>query len=152
MSVSDNMSTTYNSTVTDSPVVPSPDALSPPPQARLLTREEQESILSADLEDMPAPGKVMFASIDEDGTPTGPVLMQQPLTEPFVPVQAVSPAEPPVLLTPTGAPITDKMNPGINFYDAGLAERNPIPLAEDKEAAVQRQAEEAEPTVEPAAA
>ena len=97
---------------------------------RLLTVDEQES-LASELE----PGDLAYVKLSETGEPTGPALLDAPTDgTPVARVAYIAPPESNVLTTPTGAPITNQMNPVTDLYDPALIARNPIPeYAEEKE-------------------
>src|SRR4249920_1591389 len=97
----------------------------------VITEEAQEGLLGgkvgegAELEG----GQTGFLQISEDGEPTGPVFKVRP-PDPNIlvaPVLAQNPRRNDALTTPSGAPITNKMNPDHSFADAGLIARNPPP-------------------------
>lgn len=67
-----------------------------------------------------------FLELNLEGEPVGSVLRDAPKDKPYISVLAVLPTDS-SLVTPSGAPLTDQMNPDHSFFDPALAERNPVP-------------------------
>ena len=116
---------------------------------RNLSVKEQEAI-AGDLENLPekpagpvarqAPVKaepggtpLYYVNLDENGKPVGTLEPEPPKDpdQPYIAVEVIQPTST-VLATPSGAPLTDQMNPSHDHYDAGLEERNPRPKWDTK--------------------
>lgn len=78
---------------------------------------------------VPTTRPTWYVLLDAEGHPTGPLLEEMPQgdDEPFIAVQLTPSTPADVLMTPSGAPLTERMNPMHSHYDAGLVERNPPP-------------------------
>jgi hypothetical protein len=71
------------------------------------------------------PGYQAFVPLDDKGNPSGPAEDWEP-GKPQAAVFAPPPHPSDELVTPSGAPITNQMNPNPDFGDVNLLERNPI--------------------------
>lgn len=73
------------------------------------------------------PGELGWVKLNDEGEPEGAATRDPPTDGPAARVYATAPVIPLELTTPSGAPITEHMNPaaGPPFLDAGLRERNP---------------------------
>jgi hypothetical protein len=70
------------------------------------------------------PGETGYVHLSEDGKPTGGARRERPNDDEVVaPVYAPVPHPSDELVTPTGAPITTRMNPDHSFRDPALAAR-----------------------------
>jgi hypothetical protein len=69
-----------------------------------------------------------YLLLDENGKPGTEVVFEVPVNgEPYVTVKLVTPLSPDDVMTSSGAPLTEQMNPEHSFKDAGMEERNPTP-------------------------
>ena len=68
-----------------------------------------------------------FVALDLEGRPTGGLLERPPEDTPYISVTNIIGLKPEVLMTPSGAPITEHMNPEHSFLDPWLEARNPRP-------------------------
>jgi hypothetical protein len=72
-------------------------------------------------------GELGWVELDEEGMPTGPAQKEPPpLGTVAARVVGYFPTQD-ELVTPSGAPVTDQMNPAPDFQDAGMQARNPPP-------------------------
>jgi hypothetical protein len=72
-------------------------------------------------------GEMGFLVLDEEGHPQGTATKEPPpVGTPAARVVGYNPTMDPIA-TPSGAPITEQMNPAPDFRDPGLEERNPTP-------------------------
>jgi hypothetical protein len=103
--------------------------------AHVLTPEEKERFSheieamiaqDPDLADRPR----FSVALDEGGHPTGAVLPEPP-DGPYISVWYQGSTLPDNLMTMSGAPLTDQMNPEHNNFDEGLESRNPRPVSVD---------------------
>jgi len=107
-----------------------------------LSVAEQEAILGAEGKEIregrasrsvdgatPNTRDIWYVYLDEEGHPTGSLMQEMPKGDdkPFAPVTFTPSSPADVLMTPSGAPLTEHMNPLHSHYDAGLEERNPTP-------------------------
>lgn len=74
------------------------------------------------------PGDLGWIQLNEEGDPAGNATKEPP-KGPAARVYVPAPSDPPEMTTPSGAPITEQMNPSLPqpYADEGMTQRNPVP-------------------------
>jgi hypothetical protein len=72
-------------------------------------------------------GELGWLKLDDKGNPTGTAVREMPKEGPAARVMHIAPRDHFELMTPSGAPITEQMNPNPEMWDEGMLARNPVP-------------------------
>jgi len=89
---------------------------------------EKAKAEAAKLSPTPGTPERYFIILDEKGKPSNSVTTEQPDADtPYITVQPTPAVNTDMVMTSSGAPITEQMNPEHSFRDAGMEARNPIP-------------------------
>lgn len=109
------------------------------PHAHVLDADEQKALKgkSADVKigeegddpNLVPAGSTGYVDLDDEGKPTGTIQKQKVPGKPQAAVVNRAPITADELLTPAGAPLTERMNPNPDGYDPGFAARNPAGAA-----------------------
>ena len=89
--------------------------------AELISVEKQQAMISEEVK----VGSSGFIDLTDTGEPTGTIHAEKTPGKPQAAVSVTGPKVYDEVTTPSGAPLTEIMNPNPDHYDPGFAQRNP---------------------------